>query len=172
MEPVEIRESAPNQYDKSWAVTGTDMKRKHNIVNSLSLDPYELETFNFERYERYRKIEETETMAEEYMMDDAEICVAAFGIAAFGGLLQFGPGLEQTDRVGEAAREAGAYQRKLNNDNMMKIVGDVKKAGMQVVETIDSTPFLEATKPGRKTFTDKFGGDNYIKEIDAVRNAK
>lgn len=82
MEPVEIRESAPNQYDKSWAVTGTDMKRKHNIVNSLSLDPYELETFNFERYERYRKIEETETMAEEYMMDDAEICVAAFGIAA------------------------------------------------------------------------------------------
>ena len=72
----------------------------------------------------------------------------------------------------EAAREAGAYQRKLNNDNMMKIVGDVKKAGMQVVETIDSTPFLEATKPGRKTFTDKFGGDNYIKEIDAVRNAK
>ena len=72
----------------------------------------------------------------------------------------------------EAAREAGAYQRKLNNDNMMKIVGDVKKAGMQVVESIDSTPFLEATKPGRKIFTDKFGGDNYIKEIDAVRNAK
>ena len=83
MEPVEHpRANAPNQYDKSWAVTGTDMKRKHNIVNSLSLDPYELETFNFERYERYRKIEETETMAEEYMMDDAEICVAAFGIAA------------------------------------------------------------------------------------------
>ena len=72
----------------------------------------------------------------------------------------------------EAAREAGAYQRKLNNEKMATIVADVKKAGMQVIETIDSTPFLEATKPGRKTFTDKFGGDNYIKEIDAVRNAK
>ena len=72
----------------------------------------------------------------------------------------------------EAAREAGAYQRKLNNDNMSKIVADVKKAGMQVVETVDPAPFLEATKPGRKTFTDKFGGENYIKDIDAVRDAK
>ena len=72
----------------------------------------------------------------------------------------------------EAAREAGAYQRKLNNEKMATIVADVKKAGMQVIETIDSTPFLEATKAGRKTFTDKFGGDNYIKEIDAVRNVK
>ena len=55
---------------------------------------------------------------------------------------------------------------------MATIVADVKKAGMQVVETIDSTPFLEATKAGRKTFTDKLGGDNYIKEIDVVRNVK
>ena len=59
-----------------------------------------------------------------------------------------------------------------DHEKMATIVADVKKAGMQVIETIDSTPFLEATKPGRKTFTDKFGGDNYIKEIDAVRNAK
>ena len=52
---------------------------------------------------------------------------------------------------------------------MAKIVADVKKAGMQVVETIGPAPFVEATKPGRKTFTDKFGGENYIKDIDAVR---
>jgi TRAP-type C4-dicarboxylate transport system substrate-binding protein len=72
----------------------------------------------------------------------------------------------------DSAREAGQYQRKLNNDNMAKIVADVKKAGMQVVENVDTGPFLEATKPGRKTFTDKFGGENYIKEIDAVRDVK
>lgn len=72
----------------------------------------------------------------------------------------------------EAAREAGQYQRKLNNDNMAKIVADVKKAGLQVVESVDMAPFVEATKPGRKTFTDKFGGDNYIKDIDAVRDVK
>ena len=72
----------------------------------------------------------------------------------------------------EAAREAGAYQRKLNNDNMAKIVADVRKAGMQVVENVDLKPFADATRPGRKTFTDKFGGENIIKEIDAVRDAK
>ena len=55
---------------------------------------------------------------------------------------------------------------------MAKVIADVKKAGMQVVENVDGTPFLEATKPGRKTFTDKFGGENYIKEIDAVRDVK
>lgn len=79
---------------------------------------------------------------------------------------------DQQKALVEAAREAGSYQRQLNNDNMMKIVGDVRKAGMQVIESIDSKPFLEATLPGRKTFTDKFGGENVIKEIDAIRDAK
>ncbi len=79
---------------------------------------------------------------------------------------------EQQKALLEAAREAGQYQRKLNNDNMAKIVADVKKAGLQVVENVDPAPFLEITKPGRKTFVEKFGGDNYIKDIDAVRDAK
>ena len=72
----------------------------------------------------------------------------------------------------EAAREAGQYQRKLNNDNMSKIVADLKKTGMQVVEQVDGGPFLEATKPGRETFVTKFGGTDIIKAIDAVRDAK
>ena len=82
MEPVEIHTPETHEYDKSWAVTGTKMARPHNIINSLSLDPYELERMNFDRYARYRVIEENETMAEEYLMDDAQICVVAFGIAA------------------------------------------------------------------------------------------
>ena len=82
MEPVEIHKPEAKEFDKSWATTGTKMQRKHNIVNSLSLDPHELEKLNFERYERYKAIEENEAMAEEYMMEDAEICVVAFGIAA------------------------------------------------------------------------------------------
>ncbi len=82
MEPVEIKVPEVHAHDKSWAVTGTKMQRKHNIINSLSLDPFELERMNFERFERYKVIEETEAMAEEYMMEDAEICVVAFGIAA------------------------------------------------------------------------------------------
>ena len=82
MEPVSLEEAVVENYDKSWAVTGTEMKRKKNLINSLSLDPEELERLNFERYEKYKVIEETEAMYEEYMMDDAEICICAFGITA------------------------------------------------------------------------------------------
>ena len=82
MEPVSLEEAVTHEYDKSWAVTGTKGERKKNIINSLSLVPEELEKFNFERFERYALIEENEVMYEEYMMDDAEICVCAFGIAA------------------------------------------------------------------------------------------
>ena len=43
---------------------------------------------------------------------------------------------------------------------------------MQVVEKVDGTPFLAATKPGGDTFRGKFGGADIIKAIDAVRDAK
>ena len=83
MEPVALDDlvvkPAP---EKPWATTGTKMQRTHNITNSLSLIPEELEQLNFARFERYRAIEENEVMYGEYMMDDAEICIAAFGIAA------------------------------------------------------------------------------------------
>ena len=82
MEPVSLEEALVNDYDKSWAVTGTEMKRKKNLINSLSLVPEELEKLNFERYEKYKVVEENEVMYEEYMMDDAEVCVCAFGITA------------------------------------------------------------------------------------------
>ena len=82
MEPVSLEFDVAQTVEKPWATTGTKMSRPHNIVNSLFLQPDELEKYNFSRYERYRQIEETEAMWEEYRMEDAEICVAAFGIAA------------------------------------------------------------------------------------------
>ena len=83
MEPVALDDLKVNPMpEKPWATTGTGMKRKHNIVNSLFLKPEELEKTNFERYERYARIQATEARAEEYRMEDAEICIAAFGIAA------------------------------------------------------------------------------------------
>ncbi len=82
MEPVELDLEVKPAPAKPWATTGTGMAREHNIVNSLFLSPEELEKYNFERFERYRYIEENEAMYEEYMMDDAEICVVAFGIAS------------------------------------------------------------------------------------------
>jgi len=82
MEPVSMGSYTPKKVEKSWAVTGTQMKREHNIVNSLYLDPETLEKTNFERYERYKIIEENEVMYEEFMTEDADIIIAAFGIAA------------------------------------------------------------------------------------------
>ncbi len=82
MEPVELDFDVAPAPEKPWATNGTKMQRKHNITNSLSLVPEELEKFNFARYERYKLIEETEALYEEYLMDDAEIAVTAYGIAS------------------------------------------------------------------------------------------
>ncbi len=82
MEPVSLEGITEHKVEKPWAVTGTQMKRKHNIINSLYLKPEELEKINFARYERYAKVEKNEPMWEEYMMEDAEYCVVAYGIAA------------------------------------------------------------------------------------------
>ena len=82
MEPISFEDAEVETYEKPWALTGTHGKRAHNIVNSLYLQPDELEKKNFERYEKYKAIEQTEAMWEEYMMEDAEICVVAFGIAS------------------------------------------------------------------------------------------
>ena len=83
MEPVALpEENEVLAVEKPWAVTGTGCKRPHNIVNSLSLIPEELEKLNFARYERYAQIEREEADWEEFMMEDAEICIAAFGIAS------------------------------------------------------------------------------------------
>ena len=82
MEPVDLNFDVAPAPEKPWATTGTEMKRKHNIVNSLSLVPEELEKLNIARFERYELVKKNETMYEEYMMDDADIAIAAFGIAA------------------------------------------------------------------------------------------
>ena len=82
MEPVSLDAGEVKSYEKPWALTGTKCEREHNIVNSLYLKPEELEAKNFERYEKYKAIEENEVMYEEYLMDDAEMCVVAFGITS------------------------------------------------------------------------------------------
>ena len=82
MEPVALDMGEVKTYDKPWALTGTKLERKHNVVNSLMLSPEELEKYNFERFDKYAEACKNEVMYEEYMMEDAEICIVAFGIAA------------------------------------------------------------------------------------------
>ena len=82
MEPVAIDDIVIEEVEKPWALTGTNCERPRNIVNSLYLKPEQLEQKNFERFEKYKKVEENEVLYESYMMEDAEICVVSFGITS------------------------------------------------------------------------------------------
>ena len=83
MEPVDFslfpKRTLP---EKDWATNGHGGKRKKNIVNSLFIDPKELEDSVVARYKRYEEIEEKEVKYEEYMTDDADIVIVAYGITA------------------------------------------------------------------------------------------
>ncbi len=82
MEPVSLDKGEVNEYDKPWATKGTKYHDGRNVVNSLSLSPTQLEEWNIGRYERYKVMEEKEVMFEEFMMEDAETCIVAFGITS------------------------------------------------------------------------------------------
>ncbi|WP_262394212.1 3-methyl-2-oxobutanoate dehydrogenase subunit VorB [Youxingia wuxianensis] len=80
MEPVVFPEKSVNPVDKSsWALTGHQGKRAHHIVNSLYLQPDELEKNVKERFERYELIKSKEARAEEYLVEDAQLVVVAYG---------------------------------------------------------------------------------------------
>ena len=72
----EIRKECP------WATTGRFGGRKPNIITSLELRSEEMEIINLRIQEKYKKIEESEVRFEEYMLDDAEYAIVAFGSAA------------------------------------------------------------------------------------------
>ena len=81
MEPVELPETEPNEFDKPWALRGNG-GGKSKYITSLSLSPEELERWNFNNFDKYHEIERNEQRAEEFMMDDADVCIVAFGISA------------------------------------------------------------------------------------------
>ncbi|MCL2077599.1 MAG: 3-methyl-2-oxobutanoate dehydrogenase subunit VorB [Oscillospiraceae bacterium] len=83
MEPVSFdnfEESDARVSEPPWAASGHGFSRPHNIINSLYLEPIELENVIKERFERYEKIKEKETGA--VYEKDAEIVVVAYGSTA------------------------------------------------------------------------------------------
>lgn len=83
MEPVVLPEkSSASAVEKPWATNGHKNQRKRNITNSLFLDPNVLEYTVDKRFERYAKIKETEQRAEEYMVEDAELVLVAYGASS------------------------------------------------------------------------------------------
>jgi 2-oxoglutarate/2-oxoacid ferredoxin oxidoreductase subunit alpha len=83
MEKVELEEDPPipAAIPKPWAATGCRGRQK-NIVNSLYLDPHQLEEHNLRLQEKYRLITENETRFEGYRTEDSEILLVAYGTMA------------------------------------------------------------------------------------------
>ena len=65
-----------------WATTGRIGGRKPNIITSLELRSEEMEIINLRIQAKYREIEAKEVRYEEFMLDDAEYAIVAFGSAA------------------------------------------------------------------------------------------
>ena len=69
----------------------------------------------------------------------------------------------------DSAREAARYQRELNAKNEAKIMEGLKKAGMQIIERPDMTPFRAiVSQPVRTQFSEK-NGPELINAIDAEK---
>ncbi len=80
MEPVEFGEPKKReQPPKTWAATGNDGTKPRAVINSLYIEAEEMYGVcsGFNRI--YDQIAKNETAYEEYMMDDADICIVAYG---------------------------------------------------------------------------------------------
>lgn len=81
-EDIVFPEIETQDYDVSaWATTGAKGRDQH-ILNSLYLDPDVLERHVSRLNEKWRTIARTEARFEEFLVEDAEIVVVAFGIAS------------------------------------------------------------------------------------------
>lgn len=65
-----------------WATTGKPATRERNIITSLDLDPYAQEIFNHKLIAKYDEIRKKEVRYEEFMTEDAEYLLVAYGTSA------------------------------------------------------------------------------------------
>lgn len=89
MEKVVLSPQKPRRTDEqiaeecgSWAACGKGSRKQRNIATSLFLQPDELEVLNDRLQAKYREIEAAEVRYEEFMCDDAEYILVAFGSSA------------------------------------------------------------------------------------------
>lgn len=82
MEKVTLPKPIKYKPNKPWATTGKPPSRKRNILTSLFIQSEEMEKRNFRLQEKYAKIIENEVRFEQYLVDDAEIVVVAYGLCS------------------------------------------------------------------------------------------
>jgi 2-oxoglutarate ferredoxin oxidoreductase subunit alpha len=80
MEVVQFRdEEKVERYEKPWAASGTEMKREHNTITSIHLDPAVLEQWNIGFQKKYAQICENEQRYELYNCEGADVIIVAYG---------------------------------------------------------------------------------------------
>jgi 2-oxoglutarate ferredoxin oxidoreductase subunit alpha len=81
-EPVEFKHEVPEELPvRSNALRGAK-GRPSRIVKTFTSKPAELEEINWSLYRRYQLIKKEEVAYETFLVEDAELVVVAFGIAA------------------------------------------------------------------------------------------
>jgi 2-oxoglutarate ferredoxin oxidoreductase subunit alpha len=82
MEPTVLEKKPRRQLPaKDWALTGAE-GREQNIVRSLWLPEGALEELNYKLQAKYEQVQKNEVLCEQYEIEDAEIIVVAYGVAA------------------------------------------------------------------------------------------
>ena len=80
MEPVAIDPTPVKRYPLDWAANGDHQKRqKRNVINSLYLNPDELEAHNNHLFEKYKAISKEIAEVELVSMEDAQYAIIAYG---------------------------------------------------------------------------------------------
>jgi len=82
MEPVEFKHKAPKKTPVREDALRGAKGRPRKIVKTFTSKPAELEELNWSLFRRYQLIKSEETTYETYMIEDAELIVSAFGVAA------------------------------------------------------------------------------------------
>ncbi len=81
MESVDFPTTISKQPEKPWALKG-NKETKGNLITSILMSPELEEELNIKLQEKYREIEKKEQRYSEYMVDDADIILVAYGITS------------------------------------------------------------------------------------------
>lgn len=174
MEVVNFRdEEKVINVDKPWRTNGHEMKREHNIITSIHLDPAVLEQWNIGYQKKYSEISENEQRYELVNCDDAEVILVAYGSVARIAKNVIKTAAEEGIKVGLLRPvtlwpfPTKAFERIIN---VPKVFLTVEMSSGQMLEDVKLT--VEGRKP--VYFTGRMGGmiprvDDIIAKIKEIR---
>ncbi|MGB3977171.1 MAG: 3-methyl-2-oxobutanoate dehydrogenase subunit VorB [bacterium] len=81
MEQVDFPDKPVRGSRHDWAIYG-DKESRHNLITSIYLSHSDLEKHNIKLQKKYAQIEKAELMFDEYLTDDADIVLVAYGISS------------------------------------------------------------------------------------------